>query len=326
MVITRTPLRISFVGGGTDLPDYYRRAGGAVLNATIDQYLYVTVKTHSPLFEEGIRLNYSESERVERVDQLKHPIAREILRLFEMTRNLYISTVADLPGSSGLGSSSSFTVGLLQALHALLGRHPTPQQLAEEAARIEIEILGRPIGKQDHYAAAFGGLNLFQFQPDGRTEVMPIALEPWKRSLLFDHLLFFHTGFSRDAGSILSEQQARIEERRGVLASMRGQVFELRRMLEEGLELEAFGRLLDQGWRMKQTLASSVSNGAIDDWYQRGLKGGAYGGKLLGAGGGGFLMFVVPPHNRDRVRAALSELVEVPVGFCPDGSQIIFSV
>ncbi len=326
MVITRTPLRISFTGGGTDAPAYYRHDVGAVLNASIDKYLYVMVKTHSPLFEEAIRLNYSESERVQHVGELQHPIARETLRLFEITTPLYISTVADLPGSSGLGSSSSFAVGLLQALHILLGHEPIgPARLAAEAARIEIDILGRPIGKQDHYAAAYGGLNVFEFRPDGGVEVTPVHLEAWKRSSLSDHLLFFYTGISRDAGKVLSEQQVMVEERRQVLTAMRDQVRALREMLERGIELEELGRLLDEGWRLKRRLSGSVTNGAIDRWYARAREAGAFGGKLLGAGGGGFLMFAVPPQARSRVRAALSELVEVPIGFSPHGAQVVFS-
>jgi len=325
MVITRTPLRISFTGSGTDLPAYYERDFGAVLSTTVDKYLYVTVKTHSPLFGEAIRLNYSESERVQQVDQLKHPIARETLRLFDIREHLYISTVADLPGFSGLGSSSSFAVGLLHAVHLLLGQRPTPAQLAEEAARIEIEILRRPIGKQDHYAAAFGGMNLFRFNKDGKTDVIPVRLGRKKQEALFDHLLFFHTGLSHDSGSVLSEQQAKIGARLEVLASMRDQVFTLREMLEKGMDFEALGRLIDEGWRMKRRLASTVSNGHIDQWYERGLNAGAYGGKLLGAGGGGFFMFVVPPMRQESVRAALSELTEVPMGYGDDGSKVIFS-
>ncbi|MBI3616046.1 MAG: GHMP kinase [Candidatus Omnitrophica bacterium] len=325
MVVTRTPLRISFVGGGTDLPVYYQRDFGAVLNASIDQYLYVTVKRHSPLFGEAIRLNYSESERVERVDELKHPIAREALKMFDIQGNLYISTVADLPGASGLGSSSSFAVGLLHAIHVFLGNYPTPGQLAEEAAHIEIDRLGRPIGKQDHYAAAFGGLNVFRFNSNAQVEVEPVRLEMWKRSQLFDHLLFFHTGLSRDAGEVLRGQKARVNEELETLTRMRDQVFSLRRILEQGIELEELGRILNEGWQMKRGLASGITNPDIDRWYRIGQEAGAVGGKLLGAGGGGFLMFVVPPDHRDRVREALSELTEVPVGFSPHGTQVIFN-
>ncbi len=325
MVITRTPLRISFSGGGTDLPDYYKRDFGAVLSTTVDKYLYVTVKTHSPLFGEAIRLNYSESERVQQVDDLKHPIARETLRLFNIRSHLYISTVADLPGFSGLGSSSSFAVGLLNAIHQLLGLESSPKQLAEEAARIEIEILGRPIGKQDHYAAAFGGMNIFRFNKDGKTDVIPVQLGQAKQGELFDHLLFFHTGLSHDSGSVLSEQQAMIGDRLEILGTMRDQVFALQNLLKGGMNVEALGKLIDEGWRMKRRLASTVSNGHIDQWYEKGLVAGALGGKLLGAGGGGFLMFVVPPERQRSVRTALSELVEVPMGYSERGTEIIFS-
>src|SRR3989338_1351073 len=221
LVVTRTPLRVSFAGGGTDLPGFYEREYGAVLSTTIDKYLYVTVKRHNELFHEGFRLNYSQTEHVNRLDEIQNHIARECLRLLQVEPPVYISTIADLPEFSGLGSSSSFAVGLLNALHVFRGEHVSAGQLAEEAAHVEIDVLNRPIGKQDHYAAAFGGLNFFCFMPKGRVSVEHQLLPSGVVQRLFEHLLLFWTRIQRDAGVVLIEQQRRIDETFGLLQAMR---------------------------------------------------------------------------------------------------------
>jgi D-glycero-alpha-D-manno-heptose-7-phosphate kinase len=322
VIVTRTPLRVSFAGGGTDLAAYYELEGGAVLSTAINRYVYVTVKRHSELFFEPIRLNYSRSEEVERIDEIENNIARECLRLLEIHPPIYISTVGDVPASTGLGGSSAFTVGLLNALHAYRGERVSAGQLAEESCQVEIDILGEPIGKQDQYAAAFGGMNLFRFLPGGRvTTEHARVTEKWH---LFDNLLMFWTGHQRSASSVLSEQQEDTESKRERLREMRDQADELFEIVRQPeVDLKAFGRVLHEGWVRKRTLASGISNGPIDAWYERALDAGAYGGKLCGAGGGGFLLFVVPTERRRAVREALDDLLQL--AFRPEshGSEVV---
>lgn len=325
LVVTRTPLRVSFAGGGTDLPGFYEREPGAVLSTTIDKYIYVTVKRHGALFNEGFRLNYSESEQVQQLDDIKNNIARECLRLVDIAPPLYISTVGDLPEFSGLGSSSSFAVGLLNALHLFRGERVSAGQLAEEASGVEMDVLKRPVGKQDHYAAAFGGLNFFCFLPDGRVSVEHQRLPEGTIHRLFDYLLMFWTQIRRDAGTVLAEQQRNTLSNLERLRSMREDARTLQELLRNGFDPMAFGKVLDATWATKRQLASTISNDQIDGWYQQALKAGAVGGKICGAGGGGFLLLVTPPERHAAVRAALAgELVEVPIRYEAQGSSVLF--
>src|SRR3989338_3202231 len=291
VAVTSRPLRVSFVGGGTDLPSFYEREHGAVLSTAIDKYLYVTVKRHGELFNEGFRLNYSQTEHVTTLDEIKNHIARECLRFLKIEPPIYISTVADLPDFSGLGSSSSFAVGLLNALHALHGERVSAGQLADEASYIEMDVMKRPIGKQDHYAAAFGGLNFFQFLPGGHVTVEPQRFANGALETLFGHLLMFWTGIQRDAGSILTEQQCRTEDNRPVLQQMRDHAQQLKVLMRNGFDPLQFGQLLDATWQAKRRLSSNMTNSKIDAWYRVAREAGAGGGESCGAGGGGVFLF-----------------------------------
>jgi D-glycero-alpha-D-manno-heptose-7-phosphate kinase len=323
IVVTRTPLRISFAGGGTDLLDFCQRDYGAVLSTAVDKYVYVTVKRHGDLFNEPIRLNYSETELVDRIDDIRNAIARECLRLLNIEPPVYVSTVADLPASSGLGSSSSFGVGLLNALHAFQGEHVSAGQLAEEASHIEIEVLKQPIGKQDQYVAAYGGLNFFRFNATGGVSVEPQRVANGGLRELFDHLLMFWTGIRRDAGRVLGEQKRNTDANLDALLKMREHALKLQRLMASGFDPVAFGGVLGESWNLKRSLASTITNRQIDDWYCRALDAGAEGGKLCGAGGGGFLLFIVQPDRQDAVRQALSHLREIRVRHESQGSRVL---
>jgi D-glycero-alpha-D-manno-heptose-7-phosphate kinase len=325
LIVTRTPLRVSFAGGGTDLAEYYERDYGAVLSTAIANYIYVTVKPHSPLFNEPVRVNYSRSEEVDRIDEIENDIARECLKFMEIEPPIYISTVGDHPASTGLGSSSAFAVGLLNALHALRGERVTPGQLAEEASHIEIDVLGQPIGKQDQYAAAFGGVNYFRFNPGGRVTVEPLRPSHGSLQKLFDHMLMFWTGHQRPSGEVLNEQKQNTPSKLEVLTRMRDHAYELHELMSNGKPAEParVGDILHDGWQLKRELASKISNENIDAWYERALDAGAVGGKLCGAGGGGCILFVVPPERQQAVREALSDLTEVPVTYEVHGSRVL---
>lgn len=324
LVVTRTPLRVSFVGGGTDLPAFYEREGGAVVSTAIRRYVYVTVKRHSDLFFEPIRLNYSRSEEVDYIDEIENNIARECLRFLDIEPPIYISTVGDVPASTGLGGSSAFAVGLLNALHAYRGERVSAGQLAEEACHIEIEVLGEPIGKQDQYAAAFGGLNLLSFKEDGAVTVEHQRGRNADLDEIYRGMMMFWTGHQRDASGVLTEQQENTEEKLDRLRRMRDQAYDLHRSLDDGsVGLVELGRILDEGWRMKRELASGITTPQIDRWYEAALDAGAAGGKLCGAGGGGFLLFLVPEERQSAVREALSELMELPLQPESHGSQLV---
>jgi D-glycero-alpha-D-manno-heptose-7-phosphate kinase len=325
LVMTRTPLRVSFAGGGTDLPDFYEQTSGAVLSTTINKYIYVTLKRHGDLFGEQYRLNYSDTEHSQTLEDVKNEIARECFRLIPVEPPLYLSTVGDLPACSGLGSSSSFAVGLLNALHTFRSERVSPSQLAEEASYIEMEVLRRPIGKQDHYAAAFGGCNFLGFLSDGNVSLEPTRLANGCLVKLFDHLQMFWTGMVRDASSVLTEQKSNTEARMDVLQTMRQQANELRLILQQDFDAVRFARVLDAGWQLKRQLASKISNARIDSWYERAKAAGALAGKICGAGGGGFLLFVVHPARKLAVRAALAELAEISVGSESHGSCVILT-
>ena len=324
MIISRTPLRVSLFGGGSDLPAYYRRHGGAVLSATIDKSVYVTV---SRKFDEAVRVSYSRTEEVARAKDVEHPLVREALGLLGIEGGIEITSVADIPArGTGLGSSSSFTVGLLNALHAYQGRHAAADRLAQEACQIEIERCRAPIGKQDQYAAAFGGLNLIRFHADERVEVTRVICPPQTLAELQQRQLFFYTGTTRSASTLLAEQSANLEAPGAVVSATR----ELTCLAERAFavlcagEVEPLGPMLHEAWRLKRGLASGVSNAAIDEAYDAALAAGAEGGKLLGAGGGGFLMFLAPPERHAAIRAALGALRETPFAFAGHGSRIVF--
>ncbi|CAN5895604.1 GHMP kinase [soil metagenome] len=324
LIITRTPLRVSFVGGGTDLAAFYEKEPGAVLSTAINRYVYVTVKRHSDLFFEPIRLNYSRSEEVNHVGEIKNNISRECLKFLDIEPPIYVSTVGDVPASTGLGGSSAFTVGLLNALHVYRGERVTAGQLADEACHIEIDVLEEPIGKQDQYAAAFGGVNLFTFKSDGRVTVEHQQARNGSLRTLFDSMLMFWTGHQRDASGVLSEQRENTASKFARLRAMRDQVDELHAVLSRpDTDVREIGALLHDGWEMKRELASAISNTRIDEWYGRAVEAGAEGGKLCGAGGGGFLLFIVRPEHQDAVRGALEELVELPVEQETHGSMIV---
>lgn len=326
VVMTQTPFRISFAGGGTDLPDFYNVDTGAVLSAAVDKYVYVTVKRHSELFNEPIRLNYSKTEQVNTIDELQNNIARECLRFLSIEPPIYISTVGDMPASTGMGGSSTFAVGLLNALHAYRGERVTAGQLAEEACHIEIDILKEPIGKQDQYAAAFGGLNLFRFEPGGVVTVEPQRVMNGAVPELFRNIMLFWTGHQRPASSVLTEQKANTLSKLDVLRRMRDDAYELRSLCTgPSIDAVRFGGALNKNWELKRQLASAVSNQQINLWYDRAMVAGAEGGKLCGAGGGGFLMFVVRPENRESVRETLRDLVCVNVEYEVHGSRVLFS-
>lgn len=324
LIVTRTPLRVSFAGGGTDLAEFYERDFGAVLSTAIASYIYVTVKAHSPLFNEPIRVNYSKSEEVERIDEIENDIARECLRFMEVEPPIYISTVGDHPASTGLGGSSAFAVGLLNALHAYKGERVSAGQLAEEASHIEIDVLEQPIGKQDQYASAFGGLNFFRFNPGGAVTVEPLRPAKGMLKQLFDHMMMFWTGHQRHASAVLEEQRANTDRKLESLIEMRDQARDLQELLSNGpIDPARIGKILDQGWQLKRQLASTITNPQIDDWYGRAMDAGASGGKLCGAGGGGCILFIVEPERRVQVRDALSDLLEVPASYEVHGSRVL---
>jgi D-glycero-alpha-D-manno-heptose-7-phosphate kinase len=322
MIVSRTPLRVSFVGGGTDFPDFYEEHGGAVLSTSIDKWIRVVV---APRFEGDVRVSYSRTEIVDSAADVQHDLVREAMRLTGVRRGIDIVTLADVPSrGTGLGSSSTVTVGLLNALYAFQGVYKAPVQLAEEAARIEIEVLGKPIGRQDQYAAAVGGFNLIEFLPNSggvRVEPVVCASETFKK--LQRSLLFFYTGRQRSAEDVLDEQRRAMgnEQKVDALKKMRDLAYELRERLAGG-DADALGRLLHENWTLKRGLASGISNDAVDGWYERALDAGAAGGKILGAGGGGFLLLAAPPDSQDAVRAQLAELRELPLRFSARGTHI----
>lgn len=324
MIISRTPLRVSFVGGGSDLPAFYRHEPGAVVSTAINKYIYITVNEK---FDHQIRASYSITEIVERVDDLKHQLIREALRLVGRTHAIEITSISDIPSQgTGLGSSSTYTVGLLNALYAFIGRFAGAERLAREACFIEIDRCGSPIGKQDQYIAAYGGFQFIQFNPDETVFVDPIICRADIRHLLERRLLMMYTGATRSASDVLREQSANTERdqtRRQHLRRMVALAHDLRVALHHG-DLDAFGEILHEGWMRKRELASGISSSQIDLWYERARAAGAIGGKILGAGGGGFLLLYAPEERHETIKAALPELQHVPIQFEPQGSKIIY--
>jgi D-glycero-alpha-D-manno-heptose-7-phosphate kinase len=325
MIITRTPYRISFFGGGTDYPTWMARHGGAVVSTTIDKYCYITCRDLPPFFEHRHRLVYSLIENVRDVREFRHPPTRAVLSELGIETGIEIHHDGDLPARSGLGSSSAFTVGLLQAVRALQGRASSKQMLAEEAIRIEQDVLAENVGAQDQVAVAYGGFNRIDFQPDGSFAVRPVVCPPRRIAKLEARLMLFFTGVSRIASEIAAEQIANIPRREASLYRMREQVEEVTALLTDPhADLDDFGRLLHEGWELKKSLSERISTAGIDTVYARARAAGALGGKILGAGGGGFILFYATPERRAAVVAALSDLVHVPFRFEREGAQVIF--
>ncbi|MBF0162334.1 MAG: kinase [Magnetococcales bacterium] len=325
MIISRTPLRISFFGGGTDYPAWYRQRGGSVISVSINKFCLITVRELPPFFEYNFRIRCYLNEEVSSIDAIKHPSVRECLRFMQVRRGLEILHSADLPSRSGLGSSSSFTVGLLHALYTLMYKMPTKRELALNAIHVEQELIQEHVGSQDQTVAAFGGLNRIDFGCPQHILVRPIVLPPEKLDLLCSHLMLFFTGFSRTASDVAAEQIKQTGDKEKELLQMLDLVEEaMAVLLSETTSLDEFGRLLHEQWLIKRQMTHLISNARIDDIYAAGLQAGALGGKLLGAGGGGFILFFVRPEQQPQVREVLRDLLHVPFRFDYVGSQIVY--
>jgi D-glycero-alpha-D-manno-heptose-7-phosphate kinase len=325
VIISRTPFRLSFFGGGTDYPAWYLQHGGAVLGATIDKYCYITCRYLPPFFEHRFCIVYSKMEYCQTVDEITHPAVREVLRFLQIGRGVEIHNDGDLPARSGMGSSSAFTVGLLHALHALSGRMASKHQLALEGVHVEQNLLKETVGSQDQVLAAHGGLNHVTFLPNGEISVRPVTVAPDRVRELNAHLMLFYTGIKRTASTVAQTYVNGIDDRRRQLRIMKDLVDEGIAILNSRADLSGFGHLLHEAWLTKRSLSTSVSNPEVDQMYASARAAGALGGKLTGAGGGGFLLLFVPPERHADVRAALDTLIHVPFKFEFSGSQILFA-
>jgi len=323
VIITQTPLRISFAGGGTDFRGYYEKDYGSVVSTAIDKFIYVVLKER---FDDKIRVGYTRTEMVDSIDDIQHELVREAMRMVGVDRGVEISTMADIPSEgSGLGSSSTVTVGLLNALYAYKGEAVTAELLARQACQIEIDVLGKPIGKQDQYIAAYGGLKHFRFLSGEEVEVNNIPLDGAAKQRLSESLLLFYTGVTRQSSEVLTEQKSNIAVKMAILDEMRTQADGLARKLKMGA-VASLGQTLREGWQKKKQLASGISNPQIDELYDLAMSAGALGGKVTGAGGGGFFLVCTPPENRSAVRKNLLHLRELPINLERDGSKVIFNV
>jgi len=322
LIIVQTPLRISFFGGGTDFPSFFMEEGGCVLSSAIDKYIFVTVKKR---FDHKLRIGYTQTEMVDDVSQIHHEMIREALLLTGVSQGIEVTTMGDIPSEgSGLGSSSTVTVGAVHALHTYLGNIVTVEQLAREACDIEIGRLGKPIGIQDQYIAAYGNLRFFEFCPDGQVKVEKVILDADLRRELNDRFLLFFTGISRKADSVLTEQKSNIKDRMNVLREIRDMAYQAKSDLQAG-QFDAFGSLLHRSWELKKRMAGQISNGRIDEMYDAARRAGAIGGKITGAGGGGFILLCAPHEKHQAIRQALSGLQELPFQLEPDGTKVIFN-
>lgn len=320
MIITKTPLRVSFAGGGTDIIDYYKTGYGAVVSAAINKYMYITVNKR---FEDTIRVSYSITEIVKEAEELRHDLVKECLKMTEIRKGIEITSISDIPSGTGLGSSSCFTVGLLNALFTYTGRQISSEDLAKLACRIEIDVLGHPIGKQDQYACACGGVNYLQFNADESVERIQIVLDEWNLRDMNRKFLMFYTGIRRNADDVLREQKEKTESELQMLDEMRNQALEVRdEFLKNGFG-ERIARELHKGWEMKKTLARKISNQKIDGIYEKARKAGALGGKILGAGGGGFLLVYCDEDKQNDVRKAVG-LKEIEFKISPYGSRVVY--
>jgi D-glycero-alpha-D-manno-heptose-7-phosphate kinase len=322
MIISRTPYRISFCGGGTDFASFYTQEPGYVLSTSIDKYLYVIARRQIGLVEYKYRINYSTVEFCKEIDEIQHPIVREAFKIYNIDFPIEITTFADIPASTGLGSSSAFAVGLLHALSGILGIYKTKYELAQQAAHIEIEILGRTIGKQDHFASSYGDINTFCFESNGDVRVSPVFCRPEVLKSFSDHLMLFYTGIKRNASEVLKTQEEKKSINIDHLRLMKLQVSSLRDILSQGINLSKIGEILHEGWILKKKLSEFVTNEKIEEWYLNAMNAGAIGGKLLGAGGGGFLLIYGEPQNHSQIKKALAELFYVPFRFETIGSRI----
>ncbi len=322
MIITRTPFRISFAGGGSDLPSFYSKEPGAVLSTTIDKYMYIVV--HPFFNKKKIQLKYSKTELVDHISDIQHPIFREVLGMYDL-KGVDVNSIADIPAGTGMGSSSSFTVGLINAVRAYVGKYSSAEKLASLACETEIGRVGSPIGKQDQYAAAYGGFNYITFYPDESVKVEKVLLSNSLKKQLEESLILIHVGGRHSANEILQDQQIAISDAKK-LDTQRKMVKlaeDLRKTLQKG-NIEDFGMFLNEGWEMKRSLVSSISNNEIDDIYCQGLKAGALGGKLLGAGGAGFLLFYCPKEKQDYFRHEMHNFMELEFKFDQFGSQVVY--
>ena len=324
MIISRTPYRISFFGGGTDYPTWYRRFGGQVIATTIDKYCYISARYLPPFFDHNFRIVYSRIENCQNIDDIEHPAVRECLRYLQFEQGLEIHHDGDLPARSGLGSSSSFVVGLLHALHALRGAIPGKERLAHEAIHMEQVRLKETVGSQDQVMAAHGGCQRVEFLSDGEIRVSPLTLHPERLDALNSHLMLFFTGIKRTAATVAQSYASDVASVEKQLRTMGSMVDEAFQILAGNSDLATFGRLLHESWRAKRSLSKQVSNRVIDEIYTAARSAGAIGGKLLGAGGGGFMLLFARPSDHERIRERLAELVHVPFRFERAGSRIIF--
>ncbi|MEE2958176.1 MAG: GHMP kinase [Actinomycetota bacterium] len=324
MIISRTPLRLSFFGGGTDLRSYYRIRPGRVVSTGIQRYLYVVVREQEAFVDRRYRINWSQTEFCDEIDEIQNPIAREALRMFDVQRPVELTTFSDIPAGTGLGSSSAFSVGLINALHALHGDRVTKHTLATEAASLELDVLGREMGKQDHFASAYGSFSVFTFRDDETVTVEPVHSDREVVAELDRSLMLFYMGTQRDASAVLGAQSAVTADRVDVLTAMQDMVDPMVEILSGRGSVADVGPLLDESWRLKRSITALISNDGIDGAYQRAMDAGALGGKLVGAGGGGFLMFVVPPPQQADVASALGGMPWVRPGFDPSGSRITY--
>ena len=322
MIITKTPFRMSFFGGGTDMENYFRENNGAVLSTTFDKYCYVNVRHLPRFFDYTTELSYSKTERVTDISDIEHPAIREAMRMLDM-QEIRLTYEADLPARSGLGTSSSFAVGMLNAFYALKGKYADKKKLADEAIYLERVLCNEAGGWQDQIAASFGGFNRINFNADGY-EVLPVIISPERKKRLNDNLLMFFTGFTRFSSDVQKLNNVSADEKRNQLREMYLLVDEAEKVLTNtNADLDDFGRLLDHTWRLKKQTGSAISTGSIDAFYDKGIKAGALGGKLLGAGGGGFLVFYVQPEYRDSVMEAMQELMYIPFSFENGGTRVI---
>lgn len=325
MIITRTPYRISFFGGGTDFPAYYEKHGGCVLSATINKYSHLHCRVLPPFFDHNYCIRYFQTERVRSIEEIQHPSVRECLRYLSFPRPLEILHSGDIPAMSGIGSSSSFTVGLLLALHGLAGRMVTKRELAWQAMLIEQELIGECVGSQDQFAAAFGGFNRIDFNSGNQIVLSPIIMDGDRMERLQDSLLFCFSGIARYSFEIQKEMVSHLAEKGRELTRMKELVDEAQRVLTSPVsDLDDFGRLLDQAWQIKRRLSSKVSSGLLDNLYETALRAGALGGKVCGAGGGGFMVFYVPIDKKQAVTEALNKTLQVPMQFEHLGAHVIF--
>jgi D-glycero-alpha-D-manno-heptose-7-phosphate kinase len=324
MIISRTPFRISFFGGGTDYPEWFHENGGKVLTSTINKYCYISARTLPPFFEKKNRIVWSKIETVNSFNDIEHPAVRACLKFLNMDNGMEIHHDGDLPARSGLGSSSAFTVGLLHALYGLKGQMKNKAHLANHAIHVEREVLKEAVGIQDQIAVAFGGLNSVEIHRDGTYNVTPLLLKKTRVNELENHLMLFFTGISRFAFEIAKAQIEAIPQSKAQLHSMAKMVDQALEILNGNGDIQNFGMLLDETWALKRSLSNKISNSTVDHIYDLAMKSGALGGKLLGAGGGGFILFFVPPDSQERVRLSLSDYLEVPFKFEYNGSQIIF--